>query len=201
MATIRLASRNDREAINRIALVTGNAGEDASDLHENPNIVGDIYAAPYLEFAPDLSFALELGGQVLGYCVGTQDTRQFEMMLEENWWPGLRKAYPKPKEVSDWSADDQFRNHIHAPPKTPNRVAGPFPGHLHLNLLKAARGIGAGRRLVETWVRKAEGLGVPAAHVGVDARNSRATEFWSHLSFSDLPDSCASTLWMGRNLE
>jgi ribosomal protein S18 acetylase RimI-like enzyme len=189
---------SDREALRYIAVVTGDAGEDASSLHPDPGIVGDIYAVPYVDHAPSLCFVAEQNGQVSGYCVGAPDTQKYEEWLQANWWPELRDTYPLGAPTSN--ADASMRGLVHSPTQTPERLVHRFPAHLHLATLPEIRGQGVASRLVEFWMRAATAAGVRAAHVGVDPRNERGQAFWRTQGFVAQTGYDGSTVWMGRDL-
>ncbi|MCD0159634.1 GNAT family N-acetyltransferase, partial [Deinococcus sp. 6GRE01] len=99
MPTLRSARETDRAALLSICLETGDSGQDATALYRDPVILGQVYAAPYLTFAPDFAFVLEDDQGVGGYVLGTPDTAAFEDTLEREWWPPLRLQYPDPQAV------------------------------------------------------------------------------------------------------
>ena len=53
---IRSAVADDRDALYDICLRTGDAGSDATALYRDPELIGAIWAGPYLALEPDLSF-------------------------------------------------------------------------------------------------------------------------------------------------
>ena len=79
-----------------ICVRTGNAGDDARPLYRNHQLLGEIWAGPYLELQPDLAFVAEDDAVVFGYVLGAADTRAFEAACEQKWWPPLRARYPDP---------------------------------------------------------------------------------------------------------
>src|SRR6516225_6131038 len=117
---IRPCVKSDLDDLYRICLATGENGGDATHLYADPKVIGHIYAAPYALFSPDLSFVVEDGVGVGGYILGALDTRAFEALLEENWWPSLRPIYPDPSGVApaSWTADQTRSWQIHHPRPT-----------------------------------------------------------------------------------
>ena len=202
MLNIRQANPNDLEALYHISLKTGHLGEDATHLYSDPKMMGHIYSAPYLLFEPELALVVENHNEVVGFCVGTTDTPDFEARLEIDWWPTLRKKYSKPNEAmrSTWSADERRSQMIHLPESTPFQVAAPYPAHLHMNLLPVIQGRKLGDRLLEHWLNKAIQYGVTAVHVGSNTNNVRAVQFWHNQGFKDIPIPTSRTRWMGRTL-
>lgn len=136
---------------------------------------------------------------VAGYIVGALDTSVFEALLEECWWPTLRPTYADPsgKPPAAWSADEVRAWQIHHPRLTPRRLNGPYPSHLHINLLPRLQGQGVGRALMDRWLATVRALGSVGAHLGVGASNPRATRFYNSYGWRELePDRpAARTKW------
>ena len=65
--TIRPYHPEDLDALYDICLKTGDTGEDATHLYDDPKLLGHLYAAPYAVLEPDLTFVLEDGAGVCGY--------------------------------------------------------------------------------------------------------------------------------------
>ncbi|WP_043540006.1 GNAT family N-acetyltransferase [Salinarimonas rosea] len=207
---IRPARPADREALLAISLATGDAGGDAAPLHCDGRLVGLIYSAPYLALEPGLALVAEDDAGVVGFAVGTAETRAFEARLERDWWPALREAHPHSGgDPACWDADQRRVARFHAPRIVPDAVVAGHPAHLHLNLLPRARGRGVGRRLLAAWLERlaaAEGGPVSVAerpvHVGVHPRNAGALAFWSACGFARIgaPQALAdeATMWLGR---
>lgn len=198
---IRHARPDDLDALLEISLRTGDGGQDAAPLHQDGRLIGLIYVAPYLTYAPKLAFVVCDGPRVLGFTVGAVDTRDYERWAEAYWWPDLRARYPDPSPVPEAERTaDQHRIHaIHHPHLVPEEVARPYPAHAHMNLAAEARGQGAGSRLLTALLDALEQAGAHAVHVGVDPRNRGGLGFWRARGFADVsgvPD--AETVWLGR---
>ena len=95
-ASIRPYRDSDLDDLYRICLQTGDAGEDATSMFGDPQILGHVFAAPYALFEPSLAFVAEDEAGVGGYIVGALDSKAFEERLEADWWPALRDRYPAP---------------------------------------------------------------------------------------------------------
>ncbi|MGJ4943294.1 GNAT family N-acetyltransferase [Bradyrhizobium sp. HKCCYLS1011] len=203
MLTVRPFRADDLDALYRISLATGLAGDDASHLYADPKLIGHIYSAPYALLEPDLAFVVEDQDGVAGFAVGTADTIAWEDRLERLWWPSLREQYALlPQSDPASRSDDQRRiAMIHRPAPTPAAVSSGFPAHLHLNLLPRLRGRGMGARLLHHWLAALGRHGAKATHVAVNRANSRALQFWNRMGFRDLPLESlpeGRTIWMGR---
>lgn len=183
MVVLRTFRPDDLAAMYRICLLTGDAGQDASALYRDPELVGHVYCAPYPAADPSLTLVVVDDDGVAGYLVGTADTVAFQAWAEGHWWPALRERYPL--EPGDGSLDDQMIRHIHHPP-TDAPPAG-YPAHLHIDLLPRLQGQGWGRRLIETFVGLLRERGVPGLHLGVDPRNLGGRAFYARLGFTEGP--------------
>ncbi|MCI4663574.1 MAG: GNAT family N-acetyltransferase [Neomegalonema sp.] len=205
MALIRSYRSEDLPDLYRICLITGDAGEDATALYQDPALIGAIYAAPYGELAPDFCFVVEDDEGVGGYVVGAPDTRAFEAQLEAEWWPIWRRRVTAPSgDRSGWTADQRRAQAIHHPSAVPQTIIEAHPAHLHLNLAPRLRRRGLGRSLAQRWLDHASAHGVQSAHVGVGAQNQRGLAFWRACGFNPLGESpdrgTDGAVWLGRRV-
>ncbi len=205
LAVIRAAKKSDMNAVRSICLRTGNAGKDATSLYQNPDLIGLIYAAPYLFADEAICFVAEDEEGVLGYVAGATDSRSFERHLELNWWPQLRKQYAEPQgDPAMWTPDDHRINFFHHPRPVPADIVQAYPAHIHMNLLPQAQGRGIGSQLLESWWASAEEKSVRAVHAGVSAANEAGLKFWTARGFEpvreDPQGGSRGTVWCGRIL-
>ncbi len=63
---------------------------------------------------------------------------------------------------------------IHHPRPTPDRIAGPYPSHLHIDLLPRLQGRGIGRQLIGLWLATVKSLGSTGRILGVGPANTGA---------------------------
>jgi GNAT superfamily N-acetyltransferase len=204
MIKLRQFQSEDLNALYAISLATGHEGGDASYLYRDANLMGHIYSAPYALLEPDLVLVVIDGDGVAGFALGAIDTLSWEDVLEQDWWPALRREYPDPEEASSatWTIDQRRASTIHHPKRTPPDVADVYPTHLHLNLLSRVQGHGIGSILLKAWLDLAAKRGAAAVHVGVNSANQRALRFWSQNSFRNLKTeerAGSRTVWMGRS--
>lgn len=185
---VRPARPDDRDRLYEICLLTGDSGRDATPVHDDPDLLGDIYVGPYLALSPELAFVLVADDDVpLGYVLGVADTAAFEAACAEHWWPAMRRRHPLGS-APEGSRDARLVAMIHQPPSTPADLIGDHPAHLHVDLLPAVQGRGQGRRLLEHLFDALRARAVPGVHLGVGAANTRATAFYRHLGFRTLED-------------
>jgi ribosomal protein S18 acetylase RimI-like enzyme len=183
-AVIRAVRPDDLPALYRIALATGDSGQDAAALYRDGDLVGHLYAAPYAVLAPDFALVAEDATGVGGYIVGALDTLDFEARQERDWWPRLRQRYPEPVgDPTRWGRDEIGAWQIHHPRPPPARVTAPYPSHLHINLLPHLQGRGLGKALIDGWLARIAAAGSRGVHLGVSPANHRAIRFYRAYGF------------------
>lgn len=182
---IRPYARADLDALYEICLRTGAAGEDATDLVEDPQLFGHLYAAPYGVLEPEHAFVLDDGGgRAVGYVLGALDTVAFEARCDAEWWPPLRARHPE--RAGGDTLDDLLVGMLHHRHRRGDDVLDRYPSHLHIDLLPEVQGHGWGRRLMATLFTALADGGSPGVHWGVSAQNNRALGFYRHLGFEEL---------------
>ena len=189
MVNIRPVIKTDTPALYDIALKTGDSGQDATALYQNPKLVGHIYAAPYAIFEPQSCFVVEDDEGVGGYIVGVRNTLAFEERLEKDWWPLLRSQFDDPSDIpfDEWTPDQLRAFLIHYPAKTPQRMVDTYPSHLHINLLPRLQGQKLGYALIDKWLQTMDMAGSRGVHLGVSPSNERALYFYRNYGFKELP--------------
>lgn len=186
----------DTEACYSICLQTSANGGDATHLHTDPRVVGEVWVAPYLARHPECAFLVEDGEGVGGYIVGTPDTAAYDEWAEAVWFPPLRERYPQGTFPAG-TADADCVNLIHAPPVMPADAVAGYPAHLHIDLLPRLQGRGFGKQLMNQLFAACRAAGADGIHLGCSPENTNAIAFYQHLGFSDL---MAGFLW-GRSTE
>ncbi|NYI68364.1 GNAT family N-acetyltransferase [Spelaeicoccus albus] len=208
MLKIRPATIHDMPALYRICLRTALNGADASEYYADPDLVGHVFAGPYLTGDTAFGFVAADDDGVAGYILGAADSPSFERWAERAWWPDLRNRYPSPARDartgtgSDTAAstaeahDARLIRLLHAPPTADPQQTGDYPAHLHIDLLPRAQGSGAGRRLIDAFTGELASRGVAGVHLGVSAANPHAVGFYRHLGFRTLRED-PETLLLG----
>lgn len=190
-SSIRLARADDRAAVSRVCLLTADAGSDATGLYLDDTVVADIYAGPYLELEPELSFVVDTDRGVEGFIVGTADTRQFVERYRAEWLPGFarRHARPVPLPGAELSIAEEMTDRGYRPENMLIDELDDFPAHLHINLLPTLQGQGLGRQLIRTMLAALRERGIGAVHLGVASSNTSAIAFYRRLGFTELASS------------
>ena len=168
----------------RVCLGTGDAGEDATRRHADPNLLGHLYVGPYVCLEPHHAFVLRDGVEVLGYALGALDTASFEERAEKHWWPPLRAMYLP--DTPRGEADSALVRAVHTPDPSSARLLANYPSHLHIDILPRAQGRGYGRALIEEVVESLFRAGSTGIHLGVTRSNEGAIGFYEHLGFQNL---------------
>ena len=180
---IRPARRSDSAALSRICLLTGDAGASAEHLHTFGELVGVMYAEPYVHLPSTAGFVLvkrpppegttdvckflvgqwDDEGEVAGYVLTAFDTVQFEKEMEEEWLPKYRDKYPLPVSSPDSpvyasspppkDADIRYINVIHNPHRSHPAALAYSPAHMHINIMPEYQRQGYGRELIGQLVR------------------------------------------------
>ncbi len=186
MTVLRQYRPNDHDAVFEICLRTGASGDDSSGLLRYPDLLGHVYAGPYVTLESELAFVVEDHQGVAGYILGAADTVAFAERLEREWWPHLRRRYPTWRTDADATLDDLLIALMHTPvPASPDVVAD-YPSHLHIDLLPRLQGQGWGRRLVDTLAERLRTAGSRGLHLDVATDNTRAHAFYRRVGFSEL---------------
>lgn len=191
----------DAAAVDDICIRTGAHGEDATGTQDDPTLYPEIWARPYVALEPDLAFVAVLpddGDRVVGYVLGTADTATFQRRREAEWSPGARARHPLDA-VPPGHRDRWLLEILHDPSTEADGPVTGHPAHLHIDLLPEAQGLGAGRRLIDTFCAALVARGVPGVHLGASDRNTRAIAFYRHVGFTDLGTG-PGVVYLGRRL-
>ncbi|CAE6430204.1 unnamed protein product [Rhizoctonia solani] len=188
--TVRPAIPADRHFISRICLLTGDAGRSAEGQHNYPELLGLVYAEPYVVVSPQFGFVIEdsESGDVIGYILGTPDTREFEKNTGKQWYKELRKKYPKdPYPRDSTEADKHIINLIHEPETAPEEIISVSQAHIRIDTLPIAQGHGWGTRLIGKAVEYLREQGKDSLFVRiVDSKNAGARSFYLAIGFESV---------------
>lgn len=200
MNVIRRYRPDDREALYAICVRTGDAGRDATSLYRDPRILPDIFTGPYLLLEPELAFVLQdPEDRPSGYIVGTADTPRFVAAYRRDWLPQVAGRYPLPSADGSGEGRDAERIHeLHHPEWMLRDDLTAYPAHLHIALAPQAQGKGAGRALMDTYLRALCATGVPRVHLSVSAANTGARAFYDRLGFHQIARPTPARVLLGR---
>lgn len=166
-----------------IACETGFMGEPADWYWRDRVSFADAWTGYYTEQEPESAFVAVEGDVVVGYLVGCVDTAlapspavaitrlmlRRQLLLRPGtagfFWRSIRDTL-RDRGVPSGELSDLR-----------------WPSHLHINLLPAARGRGAGRGLALAWLDRLRHLGSPGCHLGTLAENTAAIRFFQSQGF------------------
>ena len=149
---IRPYRPDDLAAVYEVCVRTADAGGDARGIYRDDELMPNLFAGPYLLLDPALAFVLDAeGAGVVGYVLGTADTRAFVRAYRDRWIPRLAERYPEPS--GEATEPDEVMIALHY---RPERMILPelasYPAHLHIDLLPPFQGRGHGRRLIGAFL-------------------------------------------------
>jgi GNAT superfamily N-acetyltransferase len=189
---IRRAVISDIPYLYEICLKTGDSGKDASTLYNDPYVVGQFYAAPYLVYPEGVCYVAEHEFRPQGYIVAAPDTIAFRQWMDNVWLPPLRERYPQPfpPEMVNSEIEKTIISTFHQiqfPMFTDDKPwYKDYPAHLHIDLLPCLQGKGCGRLLVNSLCEELARQGVPGVHLGVGTNNQGAIAFYQKTGFTVL---------------
>ena len=176
---------HDLPGVYRVCLCTGDSGGDAGPRHDDPDLLGHVWAGPYLTFPHAVTRVLHDDHGVAGYCLAVPDTSAFEAWVEQVWLPPLQARHPLGS--GSTPADAALVDRLHHPTRTDAGLLAAHPAHLHVDLLPRLQGQGWGRRVVGSVLEGLTAAGATGVHLGVDESNVGAHAFYERLGFSRLP--------------
>jgi ribosomal protein S18 acetylase RimI-like enzyme len=186
MPDIRPYRPQDRRAVYDICVRTADLGGDARGQYSSDDLMGDLFAGPYVDLEPGVAFVVDDGGATVGYVVGTADTEGFVQRYPAEWLPYFAARYPEPPPPPRTPEQHMVALGYH-----PERMLVPevadHPAHLHIDLLPDYQGRGFGRRLIDRFRAAAAQAGAPAVHLAMVTANVRARGFYDRLGFRVLP--------------
>jgi ribosomal protein S18 acetylase RimI-like enzyme len=191
---IRRATGDDESSLSRICLLTADAGKSAEGLHDFKELPGLVYSVPYVKLPTTWAFVLEEVDtkEVVGYVVGSTDTRAYERYASEHWWPALSAKYLV--ENATKPGDVHYSKLLCAMQTALDATVAFSPAHLHINLLDKHQRRGWGRRLIGAAVEHLKGEGLGAVWIGLDPRNDEARKFYTKVGFKEIVGADSSHL-------
>lgn len=185
---IRDYKETDLPYLYEICLKTGDNGKDASELYNDPYVLGQYYAAPYAFFEKDCVLILEgtyHGIQrPLGYILGTSDTINYTDWFNRHWRPAAQGLYGGTegcKSPAEQATRKLFVRDLICPP-----WAETYPGHIHIDLLPQAQGGGWGRKLMDALSERFAEKGCRGFHLGVSGTNTGAIAFYRRYGMTEI---------------
>ena len=185
MPQLRSFRPGDEPALADICLRTADAGGDGTGILADDDLWGHVFVLPYAARQPDLAFVVESDdGRVVGYVVGTDDTRTFEDWFHDEWWPRFAQRWPVPGD--DRSRQAGLLRYAYGRRAGAEPFGDDRPAHLHIDLMPEVQGQGWGRRLIGVLAAALRERGVRRLHLVASAQNAGALAFYDRLGFERL---------------
>lgn len=185
---IRDYRETDLPYLYEICLKTGDNGKDATDLFNDPYVLGQFYAAPYAWFEPDCVLILEGEHQgltrPLGYILGTSDTAAYTDWFNRSWRPAAEALYRGAE--GSGSPTEAATRELFSRPLLLLSWAVEYPGHIHIDLLPEAQGGGWGRKLMDAISERFRQKGCRGFHLGVSGVNEGGIAFYRRYGMREL---------------
>ncbi|MDF0514454.1 GNAT family N-acetyltransferase [Agromyces sp. H3Y2-19a] len=200
MFQIRPYRPADRDDVALVCLRTAAAGGDATGVYSDDTLMPEVFALPYVEYAPELTFVVADEQRAAGYVMAVADTADFVEWWRREWAPGFAArhpvAAPPTEHAPAFTEAALIDTGVHS-----ERMLIPeldrYPAHLHIDLLPELQGQGWGRRLIDTVRGALAERGVAALHLGLAAENTGARAFYDRLGFHELPSSTPASPKLG----
>lgn len=182
---LRPAKPTDLPELLRVCLQTGDSGKDATHLHNLPDLVGDIYVAPYVLHEPDFAYALWADNTVVGYLLGVLNTNEFENQLAQSYWPQTKARYAQ-LDSDITPSDEALLNDLAKQGFSDPELVAKYPSHLHIDIVESHQGAGYGKSMIAFLLKELKDAGSKGVHLHMSAQNDRARSFYKKFGFVEL---------------
>jgi hypothetical protein len=185
---IRPYRAEDRASVRAICFETGMMGDPVEFVYGDRESFADLFTSYYTDQEPEHCFVVDDAGRVVGYLLGTLDSRRVPsseriiarhvvtrlLPLRHNmarfFWRSLRdmvvdRALPLPEPAIDLDR---------------------FPAHTHFNLLPEARQAPIAAGLYRSFFMLAKRAGTPGIHGEVFVENARAGALHQAMGFQSV---------------
>ena len=185
---VRAYEAGDRDAVRRSCFETGDAGDPVDWLWSDRESWADMFSGYYTDREPRSASVVEIDGVVSGYLLGAIDagaawnpaTVAGRHIVRRDLGSAPDSPVRRARVVAD-SIGDIVTRRVNV--KELDFHDARWPAHLHVDLLPAARGRGAGRLLVHRWFEQLGALGITGCHLQTMSHNHDAISFFRAVGF------------------
>lgn len=166
-----------------VTFQTGYMGEPIDWLWRDPESFADLLTTYYTDREPESLLVGELDSGVVGYLMGCVDSRRVRGAAAVAARGIIRRGGMVRPGVAGFlwrSIFDAMRDGSVPDEYLEDSI---WPAHLHINLLPAARGRGAGGALMSAWLERLRSGGCPGVHLGTFFENHNAIAFFESRGF------------------
>jgi len=158
-------------------------------LYSDREMVADIVTRYYTDFEPESCFVAASRGVVVGYLTAAMNTRKYALtMAARIFVPAIAAALRRGTLFTGESRRmfrAGFRN-LAGHSKRIKPALDRFPAHIHIDILKDARGQGTGSRLLAVFMGHAASRGVKGVHATVRADHPEGRRFFERNRFAEV---------------
>lgn len=181
---IRKYSFRDRAAVRRICCETALMGEPSAIFFDDNEIFADALTAYFTDYEPESCFVAEYDNNVIGYLLGSKDTRRMDKIVAGKIAaPLLIKALRRGALIHKKNVKFLFRVFLSLMKgefKTPV-FSKDYPATLHINIIKEYRMAGIGSKLINAYLDYLRAQEVKGVHFAT--MSDKAGQFFSKLNF------------------
>lgn len=182
---IRPYRAEDRDAVRSICFETGLLGEPVAGQFADEEAFADLITRYYTDQEPESCFVGELEGKVVGYMLGTLDTRRVpssESVMAKLAFSRQLGLRPGTARFFWRGVGDSVRMTLRGQSLAKADLDA-FPAHTHFSLLPEARHTPLGVGLYRSFFVYAKKAGCPGVHGDVFVENVRATKLHEAMGF------------------
>jgi len=197
-AHVRPYTAKDHAAVWALAADTAFFGDSVEAHLDDRALFCAAFVAYYTDYEPERLWVAEMDGAVVGYVTGCGDSRRQawtfrSRILPAVLWGVLRRRYRVGIKTLRFGLRMACEGLQHGQPDV---SLDRFPGHLHINVLARARGIGIGRALLERSLSQFWATGISGVHLSTTDRNAAACRLYEAVGFR-LLHAWSTRLWHG----
>lgn len=183
---IRNYQQRDQKAVREISIQSSIFGEYRNAVFDD-EILADLLTVYFTDYEPMSCFVAEKEGLVIGYVLGTKETREMRRVLKGRIVPGVvKKIFHKGQffrknhlMIVKSKVYSYFKGEFNMPDFTRE-----YPATLHVNMASQFRGQNVGSLLVNHFLEFLKNERVSGIHFGV--LSERAKKFFLKLNFEVL---------------
>ena len=185
---VRSYQPGDRAAVRSVCWETGYMGEPADWFWRDRESFADLFSGYYTDQLPHQASVVEVDGVVSGYLLGCASGSTARASAGAFTRNIVRRgiAFRRGTAGVIWrTISDSVFDTItgRTKPRDLEFDDPRYPAHLHIDLLPAARGQGAGRRMINDWLDRLRTESVPGCHLQTLAENTNAIAFFQAVGF------------------
>lgn len=184
---IRQYIPSDRDQVRKICSDTAFMGEAVTKFFDDPEVFADFAISYYTDYEPESLFVAQHSAGVVGYIAGCCDTNKYKRIFNSRILPrAILRSLSRNVIFNGKAANFLlrfFKSLVKGEFNRPDIAKG-YPAHLHINLVREARGFGAGSMLMNKFLGYLKEKNIPAVHLSSIAKGGQ--EFFSKTGFDVL---------------